>query len=163
LSTYWINAGEFRLAIATRPRGGDWLAGDIESLKNEGVAAVVSALTDAEAEELGLEREPDCCLERELDYFSFPIEDRSVPDSVEEFRSLIADLLDELVEGRAVVIHCRAGIGRSSMIASGVLMRLGSSASEALRIVGEARGMTVPDTTEQREWLERLNTRAQSD
>lgn len=126
------------------------------------MAAVVSALTDAEAEELGLAREPDCCLEREMDFFSFPIADRSVPDSVEEFRSLIDDLFDELVEGRAVVVHCRAGIGRSSLIAAGVLMRLGLSAAEALRNVENARGMSVPDTAEQRDWLERLNTHAQN-
>lgn len=153
MSLYWVKAEGFKLAIASRPRGGEWLAEDIELLKREGIAAIVSALTDAETEELGLEREPDCCCERGIDFFRFPIQDRSVPDSAEELKTLIVDLRDLLFDGRAVAVHCRAGIGRSSLIAAGVLMSHGYSVAGAFQALEEARGLAVPDTLEQREWM----------
>jgi protein-tyrosine phosphatase len=55
--------------------------------------------------------------------------------------------------GKNLVIHCRAGIGRSSLIAAGVLITLGSDASVALAEIGRARGLRVPDTAEQDEWI----------
>jgi protein-tyrosine phosphatase len=54
----------------------------------------------------------------------YPIEDLGVPDH-HEVRPLIDDLADRLRQGRYVSIHCRAGIGRSSLVAAAVLIRLG--------------------------------------
>ena len=43
---YWIDLpGPGRLAIMPRPRGDDWLEGEIESLKGVGVQSLVSMLT----------------------------------------------------------------------------------------------------------------------
>jgi protein-tyrosine phosphatase len=58
-----------------------------------------------------------------------------------------------LRDGRSIAIHCRAGIGRSSMIAACALILCGIDAAEALALIKAARGVSVPDTDEQRDWV----------
>jgi len=56
-------------------------------------------------------------------------------------------------DGKAVVIHCRAGIGRSSLIAACVLALRGYDAASAFDAIAKARGLAVPDTEAQRAWV----------
>jgi protein-tyrosine phosphatase len=56
--------------------------------------------------------------------------------------------------GNAVAVHCRAGIGRSSLIAACVLVLLGFAPGMAFDLIGKARGVKVPDTEEQRDWVD---------
>jgi protein-tyrosine phosphatase len=46
------------------------------------------------------------------------------------------------------------GIGRSSLVAVGLLVKEGRSVDDACRIMCDARGMEVPETAEQRAWLD---------
>jgi protein-tyrosine phosphatase len=45
------------------------------------------------------------------------------------------------------------GIGRASLVAAAVLRLLGLPGDEAFSRVQAARGLPVPDTDEQRQWL----------
>jgi len=159
MSPFWIKTDGVRLAITPRPRGKDWIEDDIRFLHRAGVDVLVSALTPAEAEELGLLDEGQCCQGNGLEFLSFPIEDRSVPQSFSEFDGLLNDVIDYLRHDKAVGVHCRAGIGRSSMIVASALVRHGLSADSAFRAIQEARGCSVPDTPEQRQWVERYSSR----
>jgi protein-tyrosine phosphatase len=123
------------------------------------VDVVVSALTGAEIEELGLVEETHLCRDAGLEFLSIPIEDRSVPGSFSEFKELLHSLTEYLRDGKAVAVHCRAGIGRSSMIVASALIRNGSSVESAFCAIEEARGCPVPDTPEQRDWIERHSSR----
>jgi protein-tyrosine phosphatase len=114
------------------------------------------ALTAGEREELGLTQEMECCRHHGIDFVLFPIEDRSVPVSAKEFQELVDRLQKQIQAGRIVAIHCRAGIGRSSMIAAGLLLRNGFSVEAAFQALQDARGFPVPDTPEQRLWIERF-------
>jgi protein-tyrosine phosphatase len=149
VNPYWIKTEGVRLAIIPRPRGQDWLPDDISLLQRAGIDVVVSALTAAENEELGLVEESLCCQSRGIEFLSFPIEDRSVPNSSAEFTELVNSVTNFLRKGKAVAVHCRAGIGRSSMIVGGL------STESAFRSIEESRGCPVPDTHEQRRWVER--------
>ena len=55
MTTYNIE-GPWRgqLAIIARPRGGDWLAEEVQDWKNEGFDVIVSLLTTDEERDLGL-------------------------------------------------------------------------------------------------------------
>jgi protein-tyrosine phosphatase len=159
MNPYWIKTDTFRLAIIPRPRGQDWLPDDIGFLQRAGVDVIVSALTASENEELGLVDENHCCQSCGVDFLSFPIEDRSVPNSFSEFRDLILRVAEYLRSGKAVAVHCRAGIGRSSMIVVTALIQNGYSSESAFRAVEEARGCPVPDTPEQRKWVEGHSSR----
>jgi len=156
VNPYWIQAERARIAIVPRPRGWDWLAGDVAEMKREKLDVIVSALMPDEAEELGLTQEAENCYENGMEFASFPIEDRSIPASVSQFREFIARLNSYLDEGKAVGIHCRACIGRSSVIAAAVLIARGQAADDALRMIEEARGCSVPDTREQKKWIQQL-------
>jgi protein-tyrosine phosphatase len=144
--TFWIKANACRLAIVPRPRGWDWLDDDIKAMRQEQIHLLISALTKSEVDELGLLEEANCCRENGISFISFPIEDRSVPASISEFESLLERIQREIRGGKAIAIHCRAGIGRSSIIVAAVLIRNGLSATEAFSAIEAARGTPVPDT-----------------
>lgn len=158
MNPFWIKIEGVRLAITPRPRGIDWLEDDLRFLQRAGVDVIVSALTALEAEELGLLEEGHCCQSNGLEFLSFPIEDRSVPASLSEFDGLLNSVTDYLRNGKAVGVHCRAGIGRSSMIVAAALIRNGLTVDSAFTAIREARGCSVPDTPEQRQWVERYSS-----
>jgi hypothetical protein len=64
---FWIDGPwPGRLALAARPRGGDWLEDEMKAWAQSGVGTVVSLLTRDEELSLGLEKESveyqECCL-----------------------------------------------------------------------------------------------------
>lgn len=158
---YWV-AGPWpgRLGIVPRPRGGDWLRDEIRSWRVAGLDVVASLLTPEETAELGLQEEAARSAEQGLELLSFPIPDYSVPQSRRDLTKLVSRLEEALAAGKNVAIHCRQGIGRSSLVAAAVLVSAGESAEEAFRRIEAARGRPVPDTAEQREWVERFEAEA---
>ena len=142
-----------KLAILARPRGADWLEDEIEGWKEAGVSVVVSLLTSGEEFELGLTSEAEIVNRTGLRYLSFPIADYSVPDSRLPIQQLAAELNDQLSRGASIGIHCRQGIGRSSLVAACVLVTSGESPKRAFEHIELARGRTVPDTAEQKQWV----------
>lgn len=154
---YWI-AGPWpgRLGIAARPRGGDWLSEEVQAWRRAGVDAVVSLLTPEEESELGLEAEPILSRESGLRFHAFPIPDLGVPSSRLRFVELVHRLDQELAAGKNVAVHCRQGIGRSGLLASSLLVSAGQRPDQAFRRVEQARGVPVPETAEQRRWVEGL-------
>ena len=148
-----------RLAISARPRGEDWLEDDVDGWRRSGVDAVVSLLTPDEAETLGLKREKEECGARGIRFVSFPIEDRGVPSSVAGAEKLVSEINELLRKDLNVAIHCRQGIGRSSMVAAAVLVLKGGDLSEVLDRISAARGLPVPETNDQRQWLNQFSRR----
>jgi protein-tyrosine phosphatase len=136
-----------------RPRAGEWLADEIIGWQAEGIRTVVSLLEPAEISELGLEREAELCRKHGIEFVSLPIPDRGLPASLRDATMLAKTVALQVSEGKAVAIHCRAGIGRSSLIAAAVLIYSGLTADDALRLITAARGIEVPDTEAQREWV----------
>lgn len=157
LSIYWIGSVKSgRIAIMPRPRGGDWLADEAASLRADGVDVVVSCLTHEECRELDLLDEATACAEAGIEFLSFPIVDRSVPTSFRETDAFLNVLENRLSNGKNVVVHCRAGIGRSSLLAACLLARRGMSVSDAFALITVKRGCSVPDTREQQQWVGRF-------
>jgi protein-tyrosine phosphatase len=54
-----------------------------------------------------------------------------------------------------MVIHCRMGIGRSTIIAGCLLLKPGYKTNEVFAQISKIRGMRVPDTEEQIAWLKK--------
>jgi protein-tyrosine phosphatase len=151
---YWLRDIEpLKLALMPRPRGGEWLAREVAQWKRFGIDVVVSLLHAYEAHELGIAAEESLCGMQRIRFRSFPIQDCGVPESVPAYRAL-ADELAALVQQRtAVAIHCRAGIGRSALLAGSVLLRLGLPPEAIFPAISRARGLAVPDTPAQIEWF----------
>jgi protein-tyrosine phosphatase len=143
-----------QLAILARPRGGDWLEDEIRGWRSAGIEIVVSLLELEEQDELGLTEEGPLAEAHDIRFVSFPILDRAVPQSLSATAALLAKVREALDNGKSVGVHCRQGIGRSSLIAGGVLIVSGAEPRAALETVARARGVPVPDTPEQKAWLE---------
>lgn len=157
---FWINGDpSLGLAIALRPRGGDWLEDEVLRLKHNGVTTLVSMLENEEAKELGLEDEGLLANQVGLTFLSHPIPDRHVPPDVASFKDFVSELAKRLREGERVAVHCRGSIGRATIAAASTLIHLGWNPQTALTAIEKARGCPVPDTTEQRDWILRYEAR----
>ena len=154
MDLYWIDGPwTGKLAIFAHPRDGEGLLDEIRALKADGLDVIVSLLTKEEDKEINLLDEQEVCAGLGLQFIQFPIDDVSVPASSAATLALVNVLDEFLSKGSSVGIHCRAGVGRSGMIAVCLLMMRGFSPKEALEEVSKARGVIVPQTDEQREWL----------
>jgi protein-tyrosine phosphatase len=149
-----------RLAILPRPRGGDWLEEEVRSWVEAGIEVVVSLLTQEEISELDLSQESAVCKSQGIEFVTLAIPDRGVPASPRAFRDLLEQLGKALANGKSVAIHCRQGIGRSGLIAAGLLIFSGIEAGPALERISAARGCPVPETNEQRNWIEQFARQA---
>jgi protein-tyrosine phosphatase len=116
---------------------------------------VVSLLTDREEVELELQNEESAAARNQMQFISLPIEDRGVPASAAKTAAVIEKLDAELDAGRNVLIHCRQGIGRSALLAACLLIDRGAEPKAALEAIAKARGREVPETAEQRQWIQR--------
>lgn len=154
---FWVSGPwPGRLAIVPRPRGGDWLADEIRSWREAGIDVVVSLLTPDELDDLGLADERVECEAQGLQFQSFPVADRGVPSSKSEFGTVLTDLGRQLDAGQTVAVHCRQGIGRSGLVAIGLLVWSGMDPAGAVELVGAARGRPVPETPDQVRWVHEL-------
>jgi predicted protein tyrosine phosphatase len=149
-----------RLAIMPRPRGGSWLAAELASLKKRGVTDIVSLLPANEVFELQLQEEANISEELCLRFHYHPIGDGALPIQP-AFDEFITALLLSMVQGGFIAIHCKAGIGRSAVVAAALLCRFGVSGNAALEMISNARGYDVPDTDAQLNFIHGLGGDAQ--
>ena len=77
-----------RLAIAARPRGGDWLEDEMAHWHHSGVDTVLSLLSPDEEHTLGLGKEADTVRAQGMNFISLPIPDRQVPGSETDLTAL---------------------------------------------------------------------------
>ena len=154
---FWV-PGPWRgkLAVIGRPRGGDWLDDEVHAWRQSGLDVVVSLLEAEEAAELQLEREGIIAASRNIELLSFPIPDRGVPASAKEALSLLSSVAAKLGQGKNVAIHCRQSVGRSGLIAAGLLIVSGVAVDQAIAVVSASRGQTIPETRAQVLWIRQL-------
>jgi protein-tyrosine phosphatase len=160
---YWIETNGLkktkagtppRVAIVPCPPGGEQLAAAVRALKEHGIETMVSLLRADEARVLRLEAEGKLCRDAGIDYKWLPVQDHSIPESMEEFRMVVDLLQRDLRAGKAVGAHCYAGIGRSCLLIACLLCLEGLTATEAFDRLSAARGLRVPDTWLQIQWVE---------
>lgn len=153
---HWINdekIGEKKIGTMARPRGNDWLYDEIKWLKIREVDCLVSLLEKSEEWELGLQEEKEICEKWEIEFINFPIQDVNTPKDEDNFINLSKALANKIIENKKVVIHCRMGIGRASILAAATMINLGFDAKDIFEIIGKYRKLKVPDTEEQKDWI----------
>ncbi len=151
---YWIpGLDNARLAIMPRPNGNEWLAQEVRSWEENGINRIVSLLEERETTKLNLENEANECEQNNILFTSFPIQDCGIPESLPKAAQLVRSIELDLLQGQSVGIHCRAGIGCSGLIAGCVLVNLGVPTPDIFPRISRGRGIEVPDTDAQCEWL----------
>ena len=132
------------------------IPGDEETLDriaSSGIDAVLTLATAEELVELGVPGIRDILLRHSVSWTHFPIRDFDIPSDADTkaWSSLETILSERLKTGGAILIHCRAGFGRSGMIAARLLMACGSTPDDAIRIVRNSRPGTI-ETPAQLDW-----------
>ena len=152
---FWIEGPwPGKLALAARPRGGDWLADEMAAWRQAGVGTVLSLLTEEEEGALGLQEEADEAKAHGITFRSLPVEDRQVPRSPSELAKTLEVVEADLQSGKNLVIHCRQGVGRSGLVGACLLVAKGLNAGAAVDRISKSRGVQVPETAEQRQWID---------
>jgi hypothetical protein len=149
---YWITP---QLAIVLRPRGDDWLDDEMLAIREAGIDIIVSMLQTYEARDLGLEEEETSANRAGLLFANFPIPDRGVPHDRQSFYEFLTTLEAHLANGKRIAIHCRGSIGRAPLTTASLLIRSGIPPERAWEQIATSRDCPVPDTEEQREWVDR--------
>jgi protein-tyrosine phosphatase len=153
---YWIHGPwSGKLGVAARPRGGDWLKQELTKWREQNIDTIVSLLTTEEVGEFSLEAEAGDARRHGIQFVAIPVQDRQVPESEKAIESVVHKLDTTLSAGRNVLIHCRQGIGRSGLLAACLLINRGSTADEAVEELSKVRNTPVPETAEQRQWINR--------
>ena len=150
--------GSGSLCVMAKPVANEWIEDEFSSIASYGIDRIVSLLENHEAFDLGLSKEKQLTEKFGMEFIQYPIPDRGLPSSVNEYLAFTKRLYHEAAGGLNTVVHCRAGIGRTGVIAAGVLLHCGFEPMDAIEHISKLRGVAIPDTQEQINWVEKSHT-----
>jgi len=121
------------------------LVTDIASIRAWGASTLLTLMESEEMQLLGVETIGEVAKNASLHWYQLPIIDGSIPDNRFDtvWPHIGKTILDELLSGEKIVVHCRGGLGRTGMIVSALLIETGYVPSNALAAVRSARPGTV--------------------
>jgi protein-tyrosine phosphatase len=145
--------GSGSLSVMAKPVSGEWIEDEFSGIATWGIDRVVSLLESHEVIEVGLGDEKQLSEKYGMEFIHYPIPDRGLPASIQDYLAFTKRLYHEAAGGLNTVVHCRAGIGRTGIVAAGVLLYCGFEAKEAIKHISKLRGIEIPDTEEQINWV----------
>ncbi|KAJ3372016.1 hypothetical protein GGF31_002278 [Allomyces arbusculus] len=150
------------LAIASCPGKQDVgltrdLEVDMTRMAMMGIRALVCCLYDDELDHLGVPWSKYSAMARKLnlDVIRTPMVDGCAPAHGRDLEPALESMHQHLTSGNHVLVHCRAGIGRASLVTCAYLMRYGWSANDdrAIQTVRRRRSPRAVETDVQEEFL----------
>ena len=151
----WIDdpclGDDARLGITICPGRADRgrsLDEDIAALVAQGVGHLVCLLPSAELERVGVAHLAAAARAAGITFAQAPIQDQQAAPLARVAE--VVDRIDEALRGGAcVAVHCMGGLGRSGMVAAGVLTRRGRTHVQGIASIRRARGPRAVETVEQ--------------
>ncbi len=134
-------SAKWNLAGCGAPGAQEFIEDDLESLKEKGIAALVSLTEDP--------IDPEVMRNAGLDYLHLPVEDfhPPAPGQVRKFVEFVRAHIERR-KPRPVAVHCYAGRGRTGTMLACYLVSAGVTAEEAIRTLRRLRPGSV-ETPEQ--------------
>lgn len=139
---------------------GKALDADLAAMRAWGARALVTLLEGFECRLLGVDDLGERARAHGLEWWHLPVIDGAAPGTSFEraWRDAGPALHHHLDAGGRVVLHCRAGVGRSGAVAARLLVERGLPPERALAAVRRARPGAV-EAREQAEWVRAVAAR----
>ena len=150
--------GKGRIGIGPLPgRDGD-LAGDLAQIAGFDPAPVISMTGTDAMSALGAADLPGELARAGIGWAHFPVTDFGLPDSETDagWKTVSGQARTVLEAGGNVFVHCKAGLGRSGMVAMRLMVETGEAPEAALARLRTARPGTV-ETGAQVDWASRAD------
>ncbi len=124
----------------------------VSQIQEEGVEQIVSLTSLKEIQNQSPDY-ADSILNKTLsiNWIELPIKDFSIPRDANSFKQCIKKIANFLIKGKAILIHCFGGIGRTGLAACCVLQILGLEQNDAQERVKQSG--SSPETQEQRNFI----------
>ncbi|MCE0507059.1 MULTISPECIES: protein-tyrosine phosphatase family protein [unclassified Roseivivax] len=148
-----LAVGSGILGIAPMPGASGDYAGDLEHLRHWRPALVLSLVTRLELYMAGAESFGADMQQRGTRWDQIEIEDGGAPDTAFDTRWVAVSgfARKALLGGGRVLVHCRAGCGRSGMAALRLMIEMGEAPDEALPRLRAVRPCAI-ETEAQMRW-----------
>jgi protein-tyrosine phosphatase len=124
---------------------------DLARLSAEyGTEILVTLIEAHEFDKLGIPDLRARTSHHKIESIWFPIPDTRVPQSMQEFSTLIEKLAAHLNAGKTVVIHCMGGRGRTGLVAAACLLATTElTVPQAIMAVRQARSGAIENTDQE--------------
>lgn len=145
--------GKGTIGMCRMPGAVTDLQTDVQALVDFGATCVLSLTPMNEMTKAGAAAFPDALAACDIAWRHFPIEDFGTPQPAQQadWDALSAELQTRIDQGETVVIHCRAGLGRTGMVALRLMTERGAQPDDAVTRLRTIRPGTVENQA-QFEW-----------
>ncbi len=130
----------------------------IQQLQENGVQAIVTAITLEEMHEKSVTDLGEITLAQGMEWIHLPIEDDSTPDELftQKWPAVSKQLQALLKDGSKVALHCMGGSGRTGLLAAHLLLDMGWPLESIISQVQALRPGAFTKQ-EQREYVEQIS------
>lgn len=138
---YANSRGRLSISICPGKKDSRWnrnLPMDLHTIKGDGIEVIVCLLEWSEMRMLNVTDYPKRAQEEGILFYHLPIRDRGVPQQ-KETNVLVPLIVQQLVAGKHVLVHCRGGLGRAGMICACCLGHFGYTGKDAIDMVRKQR------------------------
>ncbi len=106
----------------------------ISQIKEQGVTAILSMMTNEEMKNLHAESLPEVCQQNNIQWFITETADKNVPDedSLSKWDQYKGNLVEVINQGGKVAVHCKGGTGRTGIGVAMLLLELGRDGEQAV-------------------------------
>jgi ADP-ribosyl-[dinitrogen reductase] hydrolase len=148
-------------SFARAGTGGRGLAEDIEAIYAWGAKTVITLVEYQELQWLEVLDLGRLVGEAGMRWLHLPIVDCSAPNRAFEeiWDSVRPGVMSRLGAGERICIHCRAGLGRTGLVAGMILVECGVSPSLAIEMVRKVRPGSIETTAQERYLLTQAHRR----
>lgn len=135
------------------------LKSDINHIKEWGAKVVISLMENHEFVFLKTVDLPQEVMNAGMKWIHLPIVDRGIPDTAFEntWNTIHTDLNRLFDNGSKILVHCRAGLGRTGLVTARFLIDRGVPADSAISLVRSIRPRAI-QTQEQEAYLKNVGS-----
>lgn len=109
----------------------------LSQLKDQGVSAILTVLSEEEMSILAVETLPETCQQHDIKWFNLKVPNGYVPNETDlsEWKQYKDQLVDIVQQGGTVAAHCKGGTSRTGLGIAMILAELDWPADQAIAAV----------------------------